>query len=254
MRLLATDTGLMSEFTDPTEVKYAILSHVWARKTSDNDTSYGPELTYDDYIRIRTKQGNKPILKKLPSKVRRSCEVAKRHGISFIWIDTCCINKSSSSELSEAINSMYRWYSLAQVCYAYLYDVDHAKTKFHDSEWFERGWTLQELIAPPVVLFFDSEWQMIGSRYDLSDEIQSITNIDRAVLRKERQISDVCVAQRMSWAASRKTTREEDKAYCLVGIFDVHLPPSTANANTPLSASKRPSSRRYPIRASWLGA
>ncbi|KAH9912476.1 uncharacterized protein BXZ73DRAFT_56248, partial [Epithele typhae] len=164
-------------------------------------------------------------LRQLPPKVRHSCEVAKHHGISFIWIDTCCINKSNSSELSEEINSMYRWYSLAQVCYAYLYDVDHAKTKFHDSEWFKRGWTLQELIAPPEVLFFDTDWKMIGSRYDLSDEIRSITNIDRAVLRQERQISDVCVAQRMSWAASRKTTREEDMAYCLIGIFGVHLSP-----------------------------
>ncbi|KAH9915017.1 heterokaryon incompatibility protein-domain-containing protein [Epithele typhae] len=228
MRLLATDTGFMSEFADPTEVKYAILSHVWARKTAENDKPYEPELTYDDYIRLRTEHGDGSddlFLDKLPLKVRRSCEVAKHHGISFIWIDTCCINKSNSSELSEAINSMYRWYSLAQVCYAYLYDVDHAKTKFHDSEWFKRGWTLQELIAPPEVLFFDSDWQMIGSRYDLSDEIRAITNIDRAVLRKERQISDVCVAQRMSWAASRKTTREEDMAYCLIGIFDVHLPP-----------------------------
>ncbi|KAH9912485.1 heterokaryon incompatibility protein-domain-containing protein [Epithele typhae] len=224
MRLLATDTGLMSEFADPTEVKYAILSHVWARKTSDNDTSYEPELTYDDYTRLRTEHGDEsddPFLDKLPPKVRHSCEVAKDHGISFIWIDTCCINKSNSSELSEAINSMYRWYGLAQVCYAYLYDVDsHARTKFHDSEWFKRGWTLQELIAPPEVLFFDRDWEIIGSRYDLSDEIRSITNIDRAVLRKERQISDVCVAQRMSWAASRKTTREEDRAYCLIGIFD----------------------------------
>ncbi|KAH9912481.1 heterokaryon incompatibility protein-domain-containing protein [Epithele typhae] len=220
MRLLATDTGLMSEFADPTEVKYAILSHVWARKTSDNDTSYEPELTYDDYTRLRAEHGDELLFDKLPPKVRHSCEVAKRHGISFIWIDTCCINKSNSSELSEAINSMYRWYSLAQVCYAYLYDVGHAKTKFHDSEWFKRGWTLQELIAPPEVLFFDSDWKIIGSRYELSDEIRSITNIDRAVLRKERQISDVCVAQRMSWAASRKTTREEDMAYCLIGIFD----------------------------------
>ncbi|KAH9912483.1 heterokaryon incompatibility protein-domain-containing protein [Epithele typhae] len=226
MRLLATDTGLMSEFADPTEVKYAILSHVWARKTSDNDTSYEPELTYDDYTRLRTEHGDDLLFDKLPPKVRHSCEVAKGHGIPFVWIDTCCINKSSSSELSEAINSMYRWYSLAQVCYAYLYDVDHVtSTNFHDSEWFKRGWTLQELIAPPEVLFFDGDWQMIGSRYELSDEIRSITNIDRAVLRKERQISDVSVAQRMSWAASRKTTRKEDKAYCLIGIFDVHLPP-----------------------------
>jgi hypothetical protein len=96
------------------------------------------------------------------SKIKKCGEIASEHEIEFFWVDTCCIDKSSSAELTEAINSMYRWYKNAVVCYAYLSDVHilDASSQTYDSTalecslWFQRGWTLQELLAPATVIFF----------------------------------------------------------------------------------------------------
>ncbi|KAI0539386.1 hypothetical protein GGR58DRAFT_524670 [Xylaria digitata] len=149
------------------------------------------------------------------------------------WIDTCCIDKRSSSELSEAINSMYRWYKEAGVCYVYLEDVDvsdlgpfstpNTSSRFKSSRWFSRGWTLQELIAPPCVVFYTRAWSRIGTRSALESIIAEITGISINALNGDN-LDNFAVAEKMSWASWRTTTRVEDEAYCLLGLFGVSMP------------------------------
>ncbi|RSL51350.1 hypothetical protein CEP54_011445 [Fusarium duplospermum] len=167
-------------------------------------------------------------------KVRRSCALAFSEGFEYIWIDTCCIDKSSSAELSEAINSMFKWYQDAEICYAFLSDVStnisiDSTTSGQDlheitaSQWFSRGWTLQELIAPQAVHFYNREWAYLGSRNAAAEAIELATGITVEALRGQ-SISGISIYQRMQWASTRTTTRPEDMAYCLLGIFDVNIP------------------------------
>ena len=166
----------------------------------------------------------------LSPKIRDACVVARKNGYRYIWIDSCCIDKSSSSELSEAINSMYKWYALADVCYAYLADVppgdDHhvVGSYFRKSRWFTRGWTLQELIAPINVVFLSKDWAPIGSKHALDSLVENITKISCRALLHLDPLDKFSVAQRMSWAAKRRTTRVEDRAYSLLGMFNIHMP------------------------------
>lgn len=138
------------------------------------------------------------------------------------------IDKTSSAELSEAINSMYQWYKNANICYAYLEDITDQDQLFHsdrsiESRWFQRGWTLQELIAPRVVEFYTASWAEIGTKSSLRKKISHETGIDIRIL--DGQDPSICnVAERMSWAAFRQTTRIEDAAYCLLGLFQVSMP------------------------------
>jgi hypothetical protein len=161
-------------------------------------------------------------------KIKDCCEQARSDGYHYVWIDTCCIDKKSSSELSEATNRMYSYYKDADICYAYLcdvlYDGGFPDVDFAMSRWFTRGWTLQELVAPKDVVFFDQEWTEIGTRASLKDELERITTISKLVLEEPDAVFSASVAQRMSWASRRETTREEDIAYCLLGIFNVHMP------------------------------
>ena len=160
-------------------------------------------------------------------KIEMTCQFAAQKGINYAWVDTCCIDKSSSAELTEAINSMYRWYQRSQTCFAYLSDLP--ASAFLDAalpscRWFTRGWTLQELIAPVDIYFFDRDWNNRGSKRDLVGALSRITGIKAAILCHAQPLSSMAVAQKMSWAANRKTTRMEDTAYCLLGIFDVNMP------------------------------
>ncbi|KAM5542442.1 hypothetical protein V8D89_003901 [Ganoderma adspersum] len=167
---------------------------------------------------------------RLSEKIRRACELAYAHGYQYIWIDSCCIDKSSSSELSEAINSMYLWYCSAHICYAFLAGVsrtDDLKKKgssFRTSRWFRRGWTLQELIAPELLVFVSAEWSVFGTKATLGALIEDITGIECGILAHKTPLDEVSVAARMSWAAKRETTRIEDQAYSPLGIFDIHMP------------------------------
>ena len=160
------------------------------------------------------------------SKVKQSCRQAKQDGYQYVWIDTCCINKESSAELQEAINSMFRWYQKAGICYAYLSDVEGMGHSFQESEWFRRGWTLQELLASGEVFFFDRQWGCLGNKRDLAPVIGKITKIDKHYL--QRSFASIGNKPRhyqmMSWAASRKTSRVEDRAYSLLGLFGVNMP------------------------------
>ena len=179
------------------------------------------------------------------NKIRDSCRQARADGYAYIWIDTCCIDKTSSAELSEAVNSMYQWYKDSAICYAYLSDVlidPEAPNSTHQprqpfytedgmryssspsfSRWFSRGWTLQELLAPVKLQFFDKSWNSIGMKEDHMNAISVITNIDLFALNGG-DLRRLSIARRMSWAANRQTTRIEDMAYCLLGIFDINMP------------------------------
>jgi hypothetical protein len=167
------------------------------------------------------------------SKVVGAVRQAASDGHEYIWIDTCCIDKSSSAELSEAINSTYAWYQKAEVCYAFLNDVagpDAAnfEVNFKASRWFTRGWTLQELLAPQHVVFFGTLpagfWIMLGDRVSLRSLISTHTRISTKFLIDSKELDDANIAQKMSWAAGCETTREEDLACCLLGLFSVNMP------------------------------
>ena len=190
---------------------YAILSHTWGSE----------EVTFQDITKSMGK--NKTDYKKL----RFMADQAAKDNLRYFWVDTCCIDKSSSAELTEAINSMFRWYAKATKCYVYLVDVPPAsskKTAFKRSRWFTRGWTLQELLAPSSIEFFDVDGSLIGTKTSLQHHIGETTGIPIEALQGRQQLSDYSVIERMAWMEHRETTRKEDKAYCLLGIFDVHLP------------------------------
>ncbi|KAF9226207.1 phosphatases II [Gyrodon lividus] len=214
MRLLNVRTKKLESFPhDP--LPYAILSHLWG----DDDDEVGfHDIAKPDAPR---KKGYK--------KIEGCCTQALQDGLPYIWIDTCCIDRDSSAELSEAINSMYRWYQRSYVCYVYLDDVrnvedpDRDDSAFSRSRWFLRGWTLQELIAPKSLFFFTKDWRLIGNRESLMHRIERITGIDSMVLRS-REMRDVSIAQRMFWAAKRETTRAEDRTYSLLGLFRISMP------------------------------
>lgn len=215
MRLLNSRTLQLEEFLDVSATPYAILSHTWG--------SF--EVSFQE-MQSPTPQ---TMQKAGYLKIQGSCALAAADGFEYVWIDTCCIDKTSSSELSEAINSMYRWYRDADVCYVYLTDVhwnestEDRDAAFALSRWFTRGWTLQELIAPISVIFFDAGWKEIGTKLSLIKKISDITGIHNEALLCF-QSDSYSVAQRMSWASNRETTRAEDKAYCLMGIFGINMP------------------------------
>jgi hypothetical protein len=222
MHLLNVDTLQLETFYDSEIPKYAILSHTWGKD----------EVTFADiqnptFLNSTSLAGFE--------KIRMTCQQASADGYQYAWVDTCCIDKSSSAELSEAINSMFKWYQDSQACYAYLSDVSQVnfETTFPRSRWFSRGWTLQELLAPRLVTFYDQDWYSVGTRDSQADLISGMTGIDVKALRTVKvhrgsstcnDLQQFCVAKRMSWASRRQTTRVEDMAYSLLGIFNVHMP------------------------------
>ncbi|KAH8890726.1 HET-domain-containing protein, partial [Thozetella sp. PMI_491] len=218
MRLLNALTQELELFPDPVsnDVPYAILSHTWM----------DDEVTFEDMKDVPVAQTKVGF-----AKIRAACDKAAEFGLHYIWVDTCCIDKSSSAELSEAINSMYRWYKNSTICFAFLADlpskgspVQSVPSSMRGCRWFTRGWTLQELIAPHNFMFVDEDWKDVGTKVDLSGEIEAITGISRWVLDGSQSLASIPLAKRMSWAAARQTTRVEDKAYCLLGIFGVNMP------------------------------
>ncbi|KIW86820.1 uncharacterized protein Z519_12606 [Cladophialophora bantiana CBS 173.52] len=212
MRLINTRTLKLESFDDDKIPVYAILSSKWE----------------DDEVIFQDMNKDGLTQKKDYRKISEACKQARKDKVGYIWIDTCCIDRTKSSELSQAINSMYQWYKESKKCYAYLFDVLHSKTNavvgssFEKSVWFTRGWTLQELLAPREVHFFDCQWNAIGTRTSLFLRIASITRIAKEALLGT-PLDSFSVAQRMSWAAGRKTTCIEDVAYSLMGIFDVRM-------------------------------
>jgi hypothetical protein len=225
MRLLYLDNHgtpcLKSVFGDKIP-PYAILSHTWGPD--------GSEVTYEDVSTSTAKS------KAGYNKIRFCAEKAASHGLKYFWVDTCCIDKSSSAELQQAITSMFRWYRDAARCYVYLSDVsindcdlDNQlsqllwESAFRSSRWFSRGWTLQELIAPGLVEFFSREGSRLGDKRTLERQIHEITQIAIPALQGT-PLTEFSVEERLSWAENRQTTVQEDRAYCLLGIFNVYLP------------------------------
>ena len=215
MRLLNVWTFQLEEFMPYEIPEYAILSHRWGRPSE--------EVSYSDMIQGQAE--SKPAY----FKIQNSCQQAASEQLNYIWIDTCCIDKTNNVEVSEAINSMFSWYQRSIVCYAYLsdvpsdIDVERDATSFTQSSWFTRGWTLQELIAPRRLIFFSDKWREIGNKTLLAQHVSEATAIDRDYLNNSRSLEDTSIAQRMSWASKRITSRPEDLAYCLLGIFSVSL-------------------------------
>ncbi|KAI6019327.1 heterokaryon incompatibility protein-domain-containing protein, partial [Pisolithus microcarpus] len=215
---------ILKQLDDKT-TSYAILSHRWGVEVGYKEMTGLMKMEERKRDEVRQRAGYQKIIK--------SCEQAKKDGYVWLWVDTCCIDKRSSAELSEAINSMYRWYQNAQVCYAYLSDVSESTfptkkddNKFADSngwpEWFVRGWTLQELIAPKEVQFFNKDWVHIGNKQQLASKLVNTTGVPSRVSGLAGK--GLSVAEIMSWAANRETTRVEDRAYSLMGLFGVYMP------------------------------
>ncbi|RYC56034.1 hypothetical protein CHU98_g10174 [Xylaria longipes] len=231
MRLINTKTYELHEFFGDQIPAYAILSHTWSDR----------EITFGDWA-DRAASG------KDYQKIRKTCQLASRQGYDYVWVDTNCIDKSSSAELTEAINSMFMWYKMAKICYAYLVDVPLAEGEVLSkhlarSRWFTRGWTLQELLAPREIEFYSHDWVLLGTKDSLCSGISSITGIaDRYISQKfigdryfsgdfvvrsvqyAASITEASVAERLSWLSRRTTTRAEDMAYCILGIFDINMP------------------------------
>jgi tetratricopeptide (TPR) repeat protein len=213
MRLLHTQEDgkfSLAEYLGEQIPPYAILSHTWGE---DHE-----EFSFKDLT--ESKGTEKTGYKKL-----QFCGTqAAKDGLEFFWIDTCCIDKSSSAELTEAINSMFRWYSDAAKCYVYLPDVSSGNEQsLHASRWFTRGWTLQELLAPATVEFFSAEGNLLGDKVSMMDQICDITRIPAAALQGDLDLDTFTVDERLSWAEDRRTKRSEDAAYSLLGLFGVHL-------------------------------
>src|SRR6201996_7030666 len=197
----------MTEFTGNNIPDYAILSHTW-------ETPSSQEITFEELRNgVDT---NKPGYKKI-----EFCgHQAKKDDLEYFWIDSCCIDKSSSSELTESLNSMFRWYQNAVKCYVYLSDVsiseldEHTQTQYpfgtpsKPSKWFTRGWTLQELLAPRSVKFFTRECTYLGDRESFKFHIHEITAIAISALQGS-PMSKFTIEERLSWAAKRETTRDE---------------------------------------------
>jgi hypothetical protein len=219
MRLLHTRSLELQPFIFTQAPDYVILSHRWGAK----------ELTFEDVAKDPISKPTSQARKITGfSKVRGACDQAAKDGYDWVWIDSCCIDRSSSADLQEAINSMWSYYARANICYIYLVDVPHRDAgwgqQFQQSEWFTRGWTLQELIAPECVEFYTEDWSPIGTKLERYKEIAEITQIDPEVLVQDRSVETFSAAERLSWAAHRQVTREEDEAYSLWGLFQVNMP------------------------------
>jgi hypothetical protein len=188
---------------------YAIFSHTW----SSSEVTFADVLNGSCFDRDAFFKLEKAILQ------------SKQDGWDWLWADNCCIDKTNSVELSEAINSMFKYYKDAEICYAHLVDVCTAtwESDICKARWWKRGWTLQELIAPRSLEFFSNNWDRLGTKESIHEIITTVTGIEDEYLMGY-PIEHASIAKRMSWAASRETTREEDIAYCLIGIFDVNMP------------------------------
>jgi hypothetical protein len=224
MRLLESCDGkfrLTKDFVQQDVPEYAILSHTWGPDTE--------EVTFRNVVDGTGEH------KSGWNKIRFCADQARRDGLTYFWVDTCCINKSDLNELSRSINSMFRWYQHAAQCYVYLSGVSAATMggaqrrdtvqgpTFRSHRWFTRGWTLQELVAPSSVEFFTEDGQRLGDKRSLEQQIHEITGIAVSALRGTA-LSEFSVEERFKWAEKRQTTHEEDWAYCLLGIFGIFMP------------------------------
>ena len=236
MRLINTQNFERSAFAHNIP-QYAILSHRWEAE----------EMRYRDYqpalLRGSRRQDRRHKFWPSVRKIQGACARARQQGLGYIWIDSVCIDKSSSEELRFSISSMFNWYHDATLCITFLGDVS-GKRRGNDvfrsdcverrktgqaSLWFERAWTLQELLAPQSMAIFDRDWRYIGTRDGLARSISKVTGIDRRYLLdkgcRSLAFREASVATKMSWMAGRTATFIEDIAYSLQGIFGISMEP-----------------------------
>ncbi|KAI1736806.1 heterokaryon incompatibility protein-domain-containing protein [Xylaria scruposa] len=220
MWLIDTKTHQLKFCSDSKGIRYAILSHTWKES----------EITFQDMADLEHARKKKGW-----DKIEQTCYLSRKyHHLKYAWVDTCCIDKTSSAELSEAINSMFSWYKNSKICFVYLSDYTADELSLSEysryssdkktRNWFTRGWTLQELIAPSNIIFCNRSWSFLGTKESLHDILVAITQIDAEVLQNVDRLPTVHVGRRMSWTSKREATRIEDLAYCLLGIFDVTMP------------------------------
>jgi hypothetical protein len=256
MRLLNAATLDFKFFNDDELPPYSILSHTWGSE----EVCY-QELEYVQKRLSLTRELHEnavyvaaleaaAALEGLDSaefirqragyrKIEQTARLARESGLDWFWVDTCCIDKSSSAELQEAINSMYRWYKISTRCVVVLEDVELHQNSMEQptsvltkdeltvilckSRWITRGWTLQELLAPSTITFYDAHWKEITTKATSITILSDVTRIPEYVL-VTGDLSRNSIAQKMSWAAKRTTSRVEDVAYSLLGLFDIHMP------------------------------
>jgi hypothetical protein len=240
MHLLRTDSYELV-YVSGKPPPYAILSHRWESQEITFKTLDPKALRNLDSSTVSKD------FRASAEKIRGSCRVARQQGFDHVWIDTVCIDKSSSEELRVALSSMFKWYREAAICHAYLNDVtffqigehyadmfcsNNESRKGQPSEWFERGWTLQELLAPRKLEFYDKSWNWIGTRDQLAPIVGKVAGISADYLRDPRdggtgkaRFREASIATKMSWMAGRRTTAVEDIAYSMLGIFNVDLTP-----------------------------
>ncbi|KAJ1322901.1 HET domain-containing protein [Microdochium nivale] len=221
MYLINAETRRLEYHIGSSIPPYSILSHRWRDEEVDHQTFQTPD-------KGAHLQGF--------AKIAAACEQSIKQSIKYTWVDTCCIDKTSSAELTESINSMFEWYEKAEVCFAFLDDVgpdplELSNASIESSEWMKRGWTLQELLAPKRVEFYALDWTEIGTRDALASTLSRATAISQTYLRdtpledsRQTLLLRASMGERMSWAARRQTTRKEDEAYCLLGLFGVNIP------------------------------
>jgi len=222
LKLVGPDKFSLVQVPTHNTLSYAILSHTWV---------HGQEITYED---LSSGAGES---KAGYEKIRFCGKQAIKDGLQYFWVDTCCIDKSNNTELTTAINSMFRWYRNAKKCYVLLTDVSTPsydgnleanqstwEVAFRDSKWWTRGWTLQELIAPTIVEFFSKQGKQLGDKKSLETLIHERTRIPLQALRGD-PFSDFSITERIGWATQRQTTEEEDTIYCLLGLCGVSMLP-----------------------------
>lgn len=229
MRCINTETFELRKATQTffKEEGYAIVSHRWL------PSEITPRQMRHHTEELRSSRGRHPVPQL--DKIRGACITARNQGISWMWIDSCCIDKTSSKEEQESINSMFKWYTEALVCYTYLFDVRSNPSTaggpqmFYDSRtrkpsvWFTRGWTLQELLAPSNMQIYDTDWKLMGTKRKLAPLLEQITGISASYLTGAEDFRMACIAAKMSWMAGRTTGREEDMAYSLLGVFGITM-------------------------------
>ena len=223
MRLLNIRTARFELWADPRAAHYAILSHVWGQN----------ETTHQELCAVLLELKDQPDgaladTPLIPDKLRKFFKMTLIDGFELVWADTCCIDKTDRSELVEAMNSMFDWYGYASACYVLLGDaqdspLEESLSDFHQSRWFARMWTLQELIAPRTTLFFTRYWTLLGSKHTLLSHLEKVTGIDRKVLASQVMLDDIPMVQRMAWASDRQCTRVEDAAYSMMGILGINM-------------------------------
>ncbi|KAG1774403.1 heterokaryon incompatibility protein-domain-containing protein [Suillus placidus] len=202
-----------------TYLRYAMLSHRWDEKEPELQDIQGKGV-YDSELDMVSGM----------SKLRSFCKTARDAGCNWAWSDTCCIDKNASVEFQESVTSMFRWYHHSALTIVYLSDVSSKSGTLATSDWTTRGWTVQEFIAPKVILFYQNNWTLYLGDDTLNhkkssaimQELKVATGIDLPAFPAFRP-SMSGAREKLRWASTRITTRQEDIAYSLFGIFDVRL-------------------------------